>query len=36
MDLEHQAEIWPIQPKGGGGGGEGGEGDLAQVELTDT
>ena len=35
MDLEHQAEIWPIQPKGGGGG-EGGEGGLAQVELTDT
>ena len=34
MDLEHQAEIWPIQPEGGGG--RGGEGGLAQVELTDT
>ena len=34
MDLEHQAEIWPIKPERGGGGG--GEGGLAQVELIDT
>ena len=23
MDLEHQAEIWPIKPERGGGGGGG-------------
>ena len=29
MDLEHQAEIWPIKPeRGGGAGGAGGGGGL--------